>query len=110
MHCCEALEGVPITRATNIDMAITAAGTWLLRIKDTDVAPAEMPFQYDLQVENLQIAADRKRQHACPINGRCFVGNGWGALFQIAIGKIATVQIEDNPVGKLDGRIWLQHA
>ena len=109
MHCCEALDGVPITRATNIDMATTAAGTWLLRIKDTDVAPAEVPFQYDVRVENLQTAAGQKRQHACPINGRRFSERA-GALFQIAMGKLATAQIEDNRVGKLDVRIWLQHA
>lgn len=31
-------------------------------------------------------------------------------LFQIGMGKVATAQFEDNPLGKLDVRIWLQHA
>jgi hypothetical protein len=45
MHGCEAFDGVPTIKATNIDMAITAAGTWSLRITDTDVASAEVHFQ-----------------------------------------------------------------
>ena len=108
MHCCEAFDGVPITRATNIDMAITAAGTLLNpRYRGR---PAEVRFQYDLQFQSLQTAPDWKRQHACPIDGRGSVRNGQAPLYQIGMGKVATAQFEDNPLGKLDVRIWLQHA
>jgi hypothetical protein len=38
-----------------------------------------------------------------------FPGNGQ-ALVQIAMGNVPTARIENKPVGKLDARIWLQHA
>lgn len=105
----KAFDGGPITKAANIDMAITARQASVAPYRGYSRRPAEVRFQ-DLQVESLQTAADRKRQHACPINGPCSVGNGAGPLFQIGMGKVATAQFEDNPVGKLDVRIWPQHA
>jgi hypothetical protein len=44
MHGCEAVDGVPTTRAINIEIAITAAGIGSLRITDTAVSSAEVPL------------------------------------------------------------------